>query len=78
MIRTIRRFLARPEDLAQRSNMSEDVKSRSGVDPLAVLAPIADLITFMAAVWFATSADRAQMLGFAIAAVICLGSLMRA
>ena len=78
MIRTIRRFLARPEDLAQRTNMSEDVTSRSGVDPLAVLAPFADLITFLTAVWFATSADRAQMLGFAFAAVICLGSLMRA
>jgi dolichol-phosphate mannosyltransferase len=78
MIRTIRRFLARPEDLAQRTNMSEDVTSRSGVDPLAVLAPFVDLITFLTAVRFETSADRAQMLGFAFAAVICLGSLMRA
>ena len=78
MIRTIRRFLARPEDLAQRTNMSEDVTSRRGLDPLAVLAPFADLITFLTAVWFETSADRAQMLGFAFAAVICLGSLMRA
>jgi dolichol-phosphate mannosyltransferase len=78
MIRTIRRFLARPEDLAQRTDMSEDVTLRSGVDPLAVLAPFADLISFLTAVWFETSADRAQMLGFAFAAVICLGSLMRA
>ena len=78
MIRTLRRFLARPEDLAQCTDMSEDVTSRSGVDPLAVLAPIADLITFLTAVWFETSVDRAQMLGFSFAAVICLGSLMRA
>jgi dolichol-phosphate mannosyltransferase len=78
MIRTIRRLLARPEELAQRASMSEDVTSRYGLDPLAVLAPLADLITFLTAVWFETSADRAQMLGFAIAAVICLGSLMRA
>ena len=78
MIRTIRRLLARPEDLAQRTDMSEDEASRSGVDPLAVLAPFADLITFLTAVWFETSVDRAQMLGFAFAAVICLGSLIRA
>src|SRR3984957_2644646 len=78
IIRTIRHLLARPEDLAQRTDMSEDVTSRSGLDPLAVLAPFADLITFLTAVWFETSADRAQMLGFAFAAVICLGSLMRA
>jgi len=78
MIRTIRRFLARPEDLAQRTDMSEDVALRTGVDPLAVLAPFADLTSFLTAVSFETSADRAQMLGFAFAAVICLGSLMRA
>ncbi len=78
IIRTICRFLARPEDLARLPNMSEDVAARSGVDPLAVLAPFADLITVLTAVWFETSADRAQMLGFACAAVICLGSLMRA
>ena len=78
MIRTIRRFLARPEDLAQRSDVTEDATLKSGVDPLAVLAPFADLISFLTAVWFGTSADRAQMLGFAFAAVICLGSLMRA
>jgi len=78
MIRTIRRFLARPEDLAQLTNVSEDVTSENGVDPLAVLAPFADLITVLTAVRFETSADRAQMLGFAFAAVLCLGSLMRA
>ena len=78
MIRAIRRFLARPEDLEQRSNTSEDVQSTSGVDPLALLAPFADLIIFLTAVRFAIPADRAQMLGFATAAVICLGSLMRA
>jgi dolichol-phosphate mannosyltransferase len=77
-IRTIRRLLARPEDLAQPADMSKDATSRSGVDPLAVLAPFADFIIFLTAVRFETSADRAQMLGFAFAAVICLGSLMRA
>ncbi len=76
--RTIRRFLARPEDLAQHTNMSDDVTSRLGVDPLAVLAPFADLIILLAAVRLETSADRAQMLGFGFAAAICLGSLMRA
>jgi dolichol-phosphate mannosyltransferase len=78
MTRIIRRLLARPEDLAQRTDVSDDVTSRSGVDPLAVLAPCADFITFLTAAWFEISADRAQMLGFAFAAVICLGSLMRA
>src|SRR6516225_7386128 len=78
MLRTVRRLLARPEDLAQRTDTSEDEASRSGVDPLAVLAPFADIITFLTAVWFGTSADRAQMLGFASAAVLCLASLMRA
>jgi hypothetical protein len=78
MTRTIRRFLARPEDLAQRTDESKDETSRSSVDPLALLAPFADLITVLTAVWFETSADRAQMLGFAFAAVLCLGSLMRA
>ena len=78
IIRTIRRLLARPEDLAQRSDVTEDVTLKSGVDPLAVLAPFADFIIFLTAAWFETSADRAQMLGFAFAAVICLGSLMRA
>src|SRR5579863_3370351 len=78
MIRTIRLLLTRPEDLAQRTDMREDVTSGSGMDPLAVLAPFADFITFLTAIWFETSADRAQMLGFAVAAVICLGSLMRA
>lgn len=75
---TIRRFLARPEDLAQRTEMSEEVTSKSAVDPLAILAPFADITTFLTAVWFGTSADRSQMLGFASAAVICLGSLIRA
>ena len=78
MIRTIRQFLARPEDLAQRTNMSEDVTPISRVDPLAVLAPFADFIAFLTAVWFEISADRAQILGFAFAVVMCLGSLMRA
>jgi dolichol-phosphate mannosyltransferase len=78
MTRIIRRLFARPEDLAQHTDVNEGVTSRSGVDPLAVLAPFADFITFLTAVWFETSADRAQMLGFACAAVICLGSLMRA
>jgi hypothetical protein len=78
MFRTIRRFLARPEDLAQRADMTGDVASRGGVDPLALLAPFADLLTFLTAVRFETSADRAQMLGFACAAVLCLGSLIRA
>ena len=78
MTRTVRRLLARPEQLAQSTDMSEDTTSRSGIDPLAVLSPIADLIIFLTAVWFEIAADRAQMLGFAFAAVINLGSLMRA
>ena len=78
MIRTIRLLLTRPEDLAQRTDMSKDVTSRSRLDPLAILAPFADFIIFLTAVWFEASANRAQMLGFAVAAVICLGSLMRA
>ena len=75
---TIRSLLARPEDLAQRTDMSKDVTSRSRLDPLAILAPFADFIIFLTAVWFEASANRAQMLGFAFDAVICLGSLLHA
>ena len=74
MIRTVHRLVARPEDLAQRTDTGEDDASRSGVDPLAVLTPFADIITFLTAVWFEIHADRAQMLGFAFAAVLCLAS----
>ena len=59
MIRTIRRLLARPEDLAQGTDTSAYETSRNGVDPLAVLAPLADLITSLTAVGFKTSAHRA-------------------
>ncbi len=78
MIRIIHHLLARPEDLARHTGVSDDITSRIDVDPLAVLSPLADLIVFLAAVWLEIPADDAQMLGFAIAAVICLGSLVRA
>src|SRR5215469_5995129 len=74
---SVRRLLARPEDLARRTDTSEGA-APSGVDPLAVLTPFADIITFLTAVRFGTDADRAQMLGFAAAAALCLASLIRA
>jgi dolichol-phosphate mannosyltransferase len=74
----LRGLLARPEDLSGRKGGAGDKGSSARIDPIAVLAPCADLIVYFAAVGFAASAERAQIAGFALAAVMNLGSLLRA
>jgi dolichol-phosphate mannosyltransferase len=74
----LRGLLARPEDLSARKGGAEDAGSSTRIDPIALLAPCADLIAYFAALGFGASIERAQIAGFALAALMNLSSLLRA
>ena len=75
---SVRQLFARPEDLAGRTQSVGEARSEVLLDPVAVLAPCADLFAYFMAVGLGASAERGQIFGFAIAAVLTLGSLLRA
>jgi len=77
-VRSVRRLFARPEDLSGRTGSAGGTGSAARVDPVAVLAPCVDLVAYFAAVGFGASAERGQIAGFVLAAVLNLGSLLRA
>jgi dolichol-phosphate mannosyltransferase len=78
MVCSLRRHFARPEDLSVRTGSAGGTGSAVRVDPAAVLAPCVDLIAYFAAVGFGASPERGQIEGFVLAAVLNLGSLLRA
>jgi dolichol-phosphate mannosyltransferase len=79
-VRKLRRLFARSEDLAERTESAGEGEARGmvRVDPVAVLAPCVDVVAYFTAAGFGISAEGGQTLGFAVAATLTLGSLLRA
>lgn len=78
MVYNLRRLLVRPEDVTWNTGGAEERVGAARIDPFAILGPCADVAAYFAAVRLGASAELAQLSGFVLAALLNLGSLLRA